>query len=137
MARTQIPLSTFTGGADLNDAGTAIDATNNMYVALASETVPAGNGSEDLFLYVQNTEASTATVTIKAGVGGGATPGAAMRSGLGDYTTGNLTASTGTAFIGPLDSMRFAQSDGSIWVNFSAGMTGHVWALLVPRQPQV
>lgn len=136
MARTQIPLSTFTGGIDLNDAGTAIDATNNMYIAMASTAVPAANGTEDLFLYVTNTDSSTHTVTIKAGVGGGATPGAAMRSGLGDLTTGNLTATTGSAFIGPLDSMRFAQADGTINVNFSASSAGKVWALLVPRQPQ-
>lgn len=137
MARTAIPLSTFTSGADLNDAGTAIDQSNGMNVALASTGIPAANGSEDLFLYVTNTDTGTHTVTIRKGVGGGATAGAAMRSGLGDLVTGNLTGSTGTAFIGPLDSMRFAQADGSINVDFSSGAAGKIWALLIPRVPQV
>lgn len=137
MARTNLPLSTFTSGADLNDAGTSVDQANGMNIALASTAIPAVNGSEDLFLYVTNTAAATHTVTIRKGVGGGATPGAAMRSGLGDYTTGNLNANTGTAFIGPLDSMRFAQSDGSINLDFDSGFTGKIWALLVPRTPQI
>lgn len=135
--RTQIPLSTFTGGFDLNDAGTSVDQSNGMYVDLSSTTIPAANGSEDLFLYVTNTDSSTHTVTIRKGVGGGATPGAAMRSGLGDLVSGNLTGTTGNAFVGPLDSMRFAQTDGKINVDFSSGAAGKIWALLVPRVPQV
>lgn len=138
MARTQIPLSTFTSGADLNDAGTAIDQSNGMYINLASTAVPAANGSEDLLLYVTNTySGGVGTVTVRAGVGGGATPGAAIRSGLGDYTSGNLTASTGTAFIGPFDSARFIQSDGTLHLDFSASMTGKIWALLIPRAPAI
>lgn len=134
---TQIPLSTFTSGADLNDAGTAIDVTNGMYIDLSSTAMPAANGSEDLLLYVTNTTGSTKTVTIKAGVGGGATPGAAMRSGLGDFTTGNLSATTGSAFIGPFDSMRFIQTNDRIYLDFATSMTGNIWAILVPRTPQI
>lgn len=137
MARTQIPISTFTSGADLNDAGTSIDASNGMYVDLSSTAIPAANGSEALVLYVTNTAGSTKTVTIKAGVGGGATPGAAIRSGLGDYTTGNLSATTGNAFIGPLDSSRFAQLDGKINIDFAASTAGKIWAVLIPRTPAI
>lgn len=137
MARTNLPLSTFTSGADLNDAGTNVDQANGMNLALASTAIPAANGSEDVILYVTNTAAATHTVTVRAGVGGGATPGAAMLSGKGDFTTGNLTASTGTAFIGPFDSMRFAQADGSINIDFDAGFTGKIWAMRVPRVPQI
>jgi hypothetical protein len=132
---TQIPLSTFTSGTDLNDAGTAIDVTNGMYIDLTSTAMPAANGSEDLLLYVTNTAGSTKTVTIKAGVGGGVTPGQAFRSGLGDFTTGNLSATTGSAFIGPLDSSRFMQLNSRIYLDFSSGMTGNVWAILIPRTP--
>lgn len=134
---TQIPLSTFTNGADLNDAGTAIDVTNGMYIDLSSTAVPAANGSEDLFLYVTNTAGSTKTVTVRAGVGGGATPGAAIRSGLGDFVTGNLSATTGSAFIGPLDSSRFIQTNDRIYLDFASGMTGSIWALLIPRAPAI
>lgn len=141
MARTNLPLSTFTGFIDLNDAGTAIDATNNMNVALGSSAIPAGSKSDYLIIYVQNTTASTQTVTIKAGDNTNYKNVPAFEAGKGDLTTGNLTASTGTAFIGPLEVARFVQSGaagsdqpaGSVNVNFSSGMTGKVWALLVPR----
>jgi hypothetical protein len=135
MARTNLPTTTLTpNSAVLNNAGTAIDATNGMNIALTSNTVPAAGGADTLVLYVQNTTASTKTVTVRAGVGGGATPGAAFRSGLGDLVTGNLTASTGTAFIGPFDVSRFVQTDGSINVDFASGMTGTVWAVLLPKR---
>lgn len=137
MARTAIPVSTFTSGVLLNNAGTAIDQSNGMYVDLSSTAIPAANGSEDLFLYITNSDSGTHTVTVRAGVGGGATPGAAFRSGLGDLTTGAMTGTTGTAFIGPLDSMRFAQLDGKINVDFNSGAAGKVWALLIPRTPAV
>lgn len=137
MARTQIPLATFTSGADLNDAGTSIDQSNGMYVDLSSTAIPSANGSEGLILYVTNTAGATKTVTVRSGVGGGATPGAAIRSGLGDYTTGNLNATTGSAFIGPLDSTRFAQLDGKINIDFSSGITGKIYALLIPAAPQI
>lgn len=135
MARTNLPLTTMTAnGAVLNNAGTAIDATNGMNVQLPTSAIPAAGNADTLVLYVQNTTASTKTVTVRAGVGGGATPGQAFRSGLGDLTTGNLTASTGTAFIGPFDVSRFAQLDGSINVDFAASMTGTVWAVLLPKR---
>lgn len=135
---TQIPLATFSSGAVLNDAGTAIDVTNGMYIDMTSTAIPAANGTEALILYVTNTySGGVGTVTIKAGAGGGATPGAAIRSGLGDYTSGNLTASTGTAFIGPLDPMRFMQTNGKIYLDFSASMTGKIWAVRVPREARI
>lgn len=134
MARTNLPPTSLTSnGAVLNSAGTAIDATNGMNVQLPASSVPANSGADRLVLYVQNTAAATKTVIVRAGVGGGATPGQAFRSGLGDFTSGNLSASTGTAFIGPLESARFAQSDGSINVDFASGTTGTVWALLLPK----
>lgn len=134
MARTALtPISLTANSATLNNAGTAIDATNGMNIAISTSSIPAAADLDRLVLYVQNTTASTKTVTVRAGVGGGATPGPAFRSGLGDLTTGNLSASTGAAFIGPFDVSRFAQTDGSVNVDFASGMTGTIWALLVPR----
>lgn len=134
MARTNLPLTNLVGnGAVLNNAGTAIDATNGMNIAFPGTAVPAGGSTDDLVLFVENTAAATKTVIVRAGVGGGATPGPAFRSGLGDYTTGNLTATTGTAFIGPFDPSRFVQLDDSLNIDFAAGTTGTIWALRVPR----
>lgn len=134
MARTNLPLTALTAnGAVLNNAGTAIDATNGMNIAIPSTGIPAVGSTDEIILYVQNTTASTKTVTVRAGVGTGVTPGAAFRSGIGDFVSGNLTASTGTAFIGPFDPSRFVQADGSLNVDFAASMTGTIWALQRPR----
>lgn len=128
MARTQIPLSTFTSFADLNDAGTAIDQANGMYINLG-DTIPANGGIERLVIYVANTHAATQTVTVRAGT----TNPPAFEGGEGDLTTGNLTASTGTAFITGLHSSRFAQSDGTVNIDFSSGTTGTVIAFVMPK----
>lgn len=134
MSRTNLPLTTLTAnGAVLNNAGTAIDATNGMNIAITSTGVPAPGSSDEIILYVQNSTSSTKTVTVRAGVGGGATAGPAFRSGIGDLVTGNLTATTGTAFIGPFDPSRFLQTDGSINVDFASSMTGTIWAIQKPR----
>lgn len=130
MARTNLPITNMTAnGAVLNQAGTAIDATNGMNVALTSTGIPAAGNADRLVLYVQNTTASTKTVTVKAG----ASNPPAFQSGKGDLVTGNLSANTGTAFIGPFEVARFIQSDGSINVDFAASMTGTIWAILLPR----
>ena len=133
--RTSLPLSTLVpNGADLNDAGTAVDQANGMIIALPTTGIPAPGSLERLLIWVESSYAGgTMTVTVKAGVGGGATPGAAFESGKGDLTTGNITASTGTAMIGPLEVARFLQLDGSVWLNFSTSATGTIWAFLVPR----
>ena len=142
MARTNLPLTTLTAnGAILNQAGTAIDATNQMNVQLPTTGIPASAFEDRLVFYVQNTTASTQTVTIKAGDNTNYKNVPAFRAGAGDFVSGNLTATTGTAFIGPFEAARFVQSGaagvdqpaGSVNVNFSAGMTGTIWALLVPR----
>lgn len=135
MARTNLPLTTLTpNGAVLNNAGTAIDATNGMNVQLPSNVIPAPGSYERVVLYVQNTAAATKTVTVRAGTGAPGYPNVpAFRAGKGDFTTGNLTASTGTAFIGPFDPSWFEQSDGSLNIDFAAGTTGTIWAIQLPR----
>lgn len=146
MARTALPLTTMTpNGAVLNQAGTAIDATNGMFITYSTTGFPAAGQPDSLVLYVQNTTASTKTVTVRAGTttGGGAVqPGTAatypnvpaFQSGKGDLTTGNLTATTGTAFIGPFDPARFVQQDGTLNIDFASGMTGTVWAVQLPKR---
>jgi hypothetical protein len=131
--------------AILNQAGQAIDQVNGMTLPIATTGIPAAASFDRLVLYVTNTFAGVATVTVRrgtnvqpnAGVNAGYTgldPNApAFEAGKGDLVTGNLTASTGNAFIGPFDIARFIQSDGSISIDFSASMTGLIWAILSPR----
>jgi len=129
MARTNLPVTSLVAnGAVLNNAGTAIDATNGMNVVIPTTGIPAGGNADRLVLYVQNTTASTKTVTVKAG----ANP-PSFQASKGDITTGNLTATTGTAFIGPFEVARVLQADSSVNVDFAASMTGTIWAVLLPR----
>ncbi len=135
MARTNLPILNAVGnGAVLNNAGTAIDATNGMNIVMPTGDIPADASMDRLILYVQNTTASTKTVIVRAGANSTSYPNVpSFEAGKGDLTTGNLTASTGTAFIGPFEVARFAQPDGSINVDFAASMTGTIWAVLLPR----
>lgn len=141
MARTNLPVTALDPkNPSLNTAGTSIDATNGMNIALASSAIPSKPGADRLVLYVQNTTASTKTVTVRAGAGvaapsnfGYGYPVPSQEQGLGDLVTGNLSATTGTAFIGPFEAARFIQTDGSVNVDFASGTTGTIWAILLPR----
>ncbi len=141
MARTNLPVTELDPkNPTLNNAGTAIDATNGMNVALASSAIPSKAGGDRVILYVQNSTASTKTVTVRAGAGvaapsgfGSGYPIPSQEQAFGDLVTGNLTASTGTAFIGPFDAARYIQPDGSLNVDFAASMTGTIWAVRLPR----
>lgn len=135
MARTSItPVLCGANNIDLNDAGTAIDASNGMQFSVVTTGVPAAANIDHVLIYVSNSTASTKTVTVVAGANTTTAPNTpAFRAGLGNLVTGNLTASTGTAFIGPLDVSRFIQPDGTVQLNFAASMTGTIWVFLIAR----
>lgn len=141
MARTNLPLTSLDPkNPTLNSAGTAVDATNGMNITLASSAIPSSASGDRLILYVTNTFAGTKTVTVRAGAGVAAPSGfgtgypiPSQEQGLGDLVTGNLTASTGMAIIGPFETARFVQPDGSVNVDFAASMTGVIWAILLPK----
>lgn len=134
-ARTQIPLTTLTRNAITDiPAGTVIDQANGMYIELDTTSIPAGPGSEDLTIMVQTTNGADKVVTIKAGVGGGATPGQAIQSGIGDLSL-TATAASGGGIIGSLESGRFMQTNGQIYLDFASGTTGWITAYsLTPHQ---
>lgn len=128
MARTNLPTTSLTyNGGIAQPAGTTIDQANGMNVVTTAEAVPSeGTAAGHLILQVTNSAASAKHCIVRAGV----TP-PAQRSALGDLSIS--VAAGATELIGPLESMRFAQSDGSINVDFDSGMTGTINALLVPR----
>ena len=85
MTATALPLTTLTHDGIIDiPTGTVIDQGNGMKISFTTTDIPADPDMDELFLYVQTTNGADKTVTVKAGVGGGATPGAAFRSGLGD-----------------------------------------------------
>ena len=120
MARTAVPYSTLVGNSNLTDpAGTALDATNDHVISAA---VP-----ERTVLRVTNTNGSDRVITIKAG-----DYPPAMAAGQGDLTV-NVAATTGVQWIGPFESGRFLQSDGTMEIDVAASHTGTVTAFLVPK----
>lgn len=133
MARTNLPLHTLVANSGVvSPSTTAIDQTNGMNVAVEYDAIPAAPGMDHLLLVVSNTFTSSENVIIRAGVGGGATPGAAFRSGEGDLTV--AVAASSTAYLGPFESARFTQLDGSLNIDFSAGITGTILALVLPQR---
>lgn len=136
MARTSVtPVALVGNGVIDIPAGTTINSTlvtNGVNIPLASSAIPSAPAARDTFLYVTNTAGSDKAVTVRAGVGGGSTPGPAFRSGMGDLVVTAHTASGG-GLIGPLESARFAQLDGSINVDFATGLTGVLTVFQVPK----
>lgn len=111
-------------------AGTTINTTNGAIIAVPRASSPgAADSINQLFLYVTNTAGSDKTVTVKAGTG----TAASARGGSGDLAVTCKTA-TGGCLIGPLDANRFAQADGSVWVDYASGLTGALTAFMLPSR---
>lgn len=127
MARTVVPYSVWVADSHLTDpAGTAIDATNSHYIpARKPDQTP---GSPELtMLRVTNTSGASKVVTLKA-----SNNPPALASGLGDLTV-TVAATTGVEWIGPVESGRFIQNDGTMNVDIAAGHTGTITAFYFPR----
>lgn len=124
MPRTAVvPRSLVMNGNLIGTSGsTTIDATLVTNGVSVTAAIP-----EQMVIRVTNTEGSTNVVTIKAG----AYP-PAWAKGLGDLAV-TLAATTGVQYIGPLESARFLQADGTIWIDFETAMTGAIDVLTVPR----
>ena len=113
MPRTALPITTATSTGAAPTA-TAVDPTNGHVITVG--TTPL----EELFIVVNNTFAGTKAVTVKAG----ANP-PALSAGQGDLTV-TCAASTNGIPIGPLESARFIQADGTVNIGLAASMTGTI-----------
>lgn len=119
MARTSVSYSALVANSNLADpSGTSISsgAGNGAQIANAEP--------EKTLLRLSNASGGSGTATVKAG----AYP-PAWAAGLGDLTV--TVANSGTQWIGPLESGRFLQADGSLIVETSVAMT--ITAFKVPR----
>lgn len=120
MARTAITYSALVANSNLSDpAGTDLDATNDHVIAAAEP--------ERTVLRVTNTNGSDRVITVKAG---DSPP--ALAAGQGDLTV-TVAATTGVQFIGPFESGRFLQSDGTMLIDVAASHTGKITAFKLPR----
>lgn len=118
MARTDItPVKRVRDSSIDEPAGTTIDA--GLVTAGVRIVAP---DFRTLSISVNNTALADKVITI---VGGSNPP--ALKASQGNLAITVVT--TGTERIGPLTSARFAQADGSLWVNFAAGTTGTIKAV--------
>lgn len=125
MARTAVPYSNLVPNGELADpAGTAISsgAGNGGQIPATSS---ARSVPELTVIRLANASGSTGTATVLPGTNP-PFPGAAV----GSFTTTNITTGT-SRWIGPFESGRFLQPDGSIIVETSQNMT--MTAFRVPR----
>lgn len=119
MARTNVPVTAVVANAENeNPATTSIDATNN-------HVIPAGSDTGRLLLRIINTFAGSKVVTVKAGVNP-----PAVRSGIGDLAI-TMAAQNDVAYV-LLESGRFAQANGDIYIDVAAATTGSILALRLP-----
>ncbi|WKV74730.1 hypothetical protein AW27_026355 [Streptomyces sp. PCS3-D2] len=121
MATTQLSYSNLVPNSNLlQPAGTTL-------VAAPTDDMQLANAFPELtVLRVSNTDDDTAlTLTVKAG-----DHPPALAAGQGDLA---VTVAFGTVqLIGPFESGRFVQSDGSMMIE-SSTTTGTITALKVPR----
>lgn len=119
MARTEVPYSALVGNSSLADpTPTTADATNDHVINSAKP--------ERTMLRAFNTAGTAKTVTI---VAGDYPP--ALASGQGNLTVS--VAASGIQWLGPFESGRFMQSDGTLHVDLESGFTGSLTAFLVPK----
>jgi hypothetical protein len=117
MARTAITLTPLVGNSGTTATTTNIDIANGM--------VLTGARPEWTIFVITNTDTSPHVVTIQASdpvLGAGSWPN----------RTFSVPASS-TAYVGPFESAKVQQKDGSVYLNFVSGHTGTVAAVQMPR----
>ncbi len=144
MARTKIKVTALATNAGIaTPTPTNVDQANGMYLAasdLEPESIPANKGADLLVLEVFNTDVADHNIIIRAG---GAEPDSsfspwpAFRGALGDLTILVSHSSTVPFKIGPLETSRFKQPDGTINVDFAASFAGTIQGFLLPKAPYV
>lgn len=128
MARAALAYSNLVPNSNLADpagVATVAGAGNGLQVpSVPSAGAVVTSKPELTLLRVSNASGGSGTVTVKAG----AQP-LAIAAGLGDLVV--TVANSTTQWVGPFESGRFVQNDGSLIVESSVVMT--VTAIKVPR----
>jgi len=127
MARTAVAYSNWVPNSDLADpAGTATNAgVGNGHVIPAAQ--PGADAVPELMVLRVVAGSTGGNVTIKAG-----TLPLAIASGQGDLVV--AVANSATRWIGPFESGRFLQNDGSVLVDIAtAFVAGTITAFRFPR----
>lgn len=123
MSRTPIPYSNLAPNSIAAPTATAIDIPNGMVVN-PTNGFNASAPERSIFA-VTNTAAADHIVTVRA---------SDPVLGLGSYANITVSVPAGaTRYLGPFESARVQQRDGSMWFDFELGHTGTVAALLAPK----
>lgn len=117
MARTAVALSSL-----VKNAGTAITEVSLATCTTSGAAIAAHTKDEKLAIYVENTAATSATITVKASDFG-------IALGQGDLA---ITAAQNTPQLIVLEGQRFLQSDGTINIDCSTAATGVIGAIQLP-----
>lgn len=127
MARTAVAYTNLVPNGDIADpAGTATNAgVGNGHVIPAAG--PNGKALPELTVLRVTAGATGGNVTVKAG-----TQPLAIAAGQGDLVV--AVGNSATRWIGPFESGRFLQNDGTILVDIATGfVAGSITAFKVPR----
>ena len=98
--------------------GTTVDVSNGM-------SIPVSGDTHKLIVELTQTDATARVATFAAPTDNPH----AVRSGIGNLA---ITCAQNVPQYVPLESARFAQSDGSIHINFAASFAGTVRAYRLP-----
>jgi hypothetical protein len=109
-------------------AGTAAAASMNVPVPRASTPGPA-DVADHLFFYIVNGDTADKTFTVKAGTG----TAPSTRGGTGDLAL-TISHTAGGGIVGPIETNRFAQNDGSINLTFSDVTSVTISAYMYPTR---
>ena len=140
MSRTVLPpIAAVRGGGVSLGVGTSAAAANVGMI------VPGPVGPNKLEIQVYNGSGSSINVIFRAGGYQGAANGAANASYVtdqyqpfADASAGDLVvavAGTSTTLFTDLDTSRFSQPDGSLWIDVSLATTVTYWAIQRPYMP--
>lgn len=89
----------------------------------------AADSLDRLFFYVVNGGVADVTFTVKAGVSTAAT----TRGGTGDLAV-TISHTAGGGIVGPIETTRFAQSDGSVNTTLSGTTSVTVQPYMLPTR---
>lgn len=121
MARVTVPIQSLVQNGGTVSAGTALDAANGMVIA-------AGSKTRGLLVYIKHSGGTAGTPGTCSVVPGADPP--AFRQGLGTLVDVTPTATDRVLLV---ESARFAQANGDIYLDLSTGFTGTVYAYRLPN----
>jgi hypothetical protein len=124
MARTAITPRALVRNGNLTGAtgATTVDAT-----LVTNGVVIANARPEQMLIRTTHTDGTAHDIIIRSG---DSPP--SLRAGQGDLTL-EVAATTGVQYLGPFESDKYLQDDGSMHIDFETGYVGTIDVLTIPK----